>query len=262
MNDLFAPMVKQRIKNGEWWIGDCLELMKDIPDGSVDMVLCDLPYGTTQNKWDTVIPFEPLWREYWRVCKSNAAILLTAQCPFDKMLGASQIDHLKYEWIWEKSRPTGHLNAKKQPMKSHENVLVFYRKQCVYNPEMWLGEANHVSGKPHVKSASKNYGKADKIIIEQPDGIKYPKSIQQFTSLSPTSGIIHSTQKPVALFEYLIKTYTNKGDLILDNTAGSGTTAVAAENMSRRWICIERDPEYSRLAKQRIQNNQPEGTDT
>lgn len=247
LNDLFTPPVsnKHKIRNGEWWIGDCLQLMKDIPDGSVDMILCDLPYGTTQNKWDTVIPFEPLWREYWRVCKSNAAVVLTAQCPFDKILGASQIDHLKYEWIWEKSKATGHLNAKKQPMKNVENVLVFYRQQCLYNPQGLVQKE-----KPTIRRGGdngKNYGKSEKSTLQTHEG--YPRQILKFSSVGQT---VHPTQKPVALFEYLIKTYTNEGDLILDNTAGSGTTAVAAENTLRRWICIERDQEYSRKAIERI----------
>lgn len=128
------------LRNGFFMEGDCLDLMREIPDGSVDMVLCDLPYGTTRNQWDSVIPFEPLWSEYWRVCKPNAAIVLTAQCPFDKALGASQIKHLKYEWVWEKSIATGFLNSKKMPLKAHENILVFYKQLPVYNPQMGYDE--------------------------------------------------------------------------------------------------------------------------
>jgi site-specific DNA-methyltransferase (adenine-specific) len=220
------------IKNGVWWQGDCLDVMKRIPDGSVDMILCDLPYGTTQNKWDTVIPFEPLWREYWRVAKPRAAVVLTAQCPFDKALGASQIEYLKYEWIWEKARATGHLNAKRQPMKSHENTLVFYREQCVYNPQMIPGEIYTVGGGASKKD---NYG--DFSTVRENNGeFRYPRSIQKFN----TETGIHPTQKPVALFEYLIRTYTNPGDVVLDNCAGSGTTAIACENLDRHWVCIER----------------------
>lgn len=140
-----------RFENGQFLNGDCLELMAHIPDGSVDMILCDLPYGTTQNKWDTVIPFESLWKHYWRVAKPNAAIVLTAQCLFDKVLGASQIDFLKYEWIWRKEAGTGFLNAKKQPLKDCENILVFYRHQCVYNPQMRQGHKAYKLKKKAVK---------------------------------------------------------------------------------------------------------------
>lgn len=231
-----------KIGNGEFWLGDCLELMAAIPDGSVDMVLCDLPYGTTQNKWDSVIPFDALWSHYWRVLKGNGAVVLTAQCPFDKVLGASQLQHLKYEWIWRKSRPTGHLNAKKQPMKNHEQVLVFYKSQPVYNPQMTTGKPNHVNTTPKVKSDSGNYGKQYEV-VERITNEKYPVSVVDFTVLSPTH-VVHPTQKPVALFEYLIKTYTDQGMLVLDNCAGSGTTAIAAERAGRRWLCIEQLPEY------------------
>ena len=224
-----------QIGNGEFWLGDCLERMADIPDGSVDMILCDLPYGTTQNKWDTVIPFESLWEQYWRVLRNNGAVVLTAQCPFDKVLGASQISYLKYEWIWQKTRATGHLNAKKQPMKAHENVLVFYRSQCVYNPQM-------TAGKPYVLRSgrgSDNYGSQVSVLTEN-TGERYPTTIQRVTSETG----LHPTQKPVALFEYLIRTYTDEGMTVLDNCAGSGTTAIAAERTGRRWICIEREPSY------------------
>lgn len=232
------------LRNGTWSIGDCLEVMKMMPDNLFDMILCDLPYGTTQNKWDTVIPFEPLWEQYWRVVKPNAAVVLTAQCPFDKLLGVSQIQYLKYEWLWEKPRATGHLNVKKQPMKAHENVLVFYKEQCTYNPQMTAGEKYTVGGG---KSKKDNYG--DFSSKRENNGeLRYPRSIQIF---SHETGI-HPTQKPVTLFEYLIKTYTNEGEFVLDNTAGSGTTAIAAINTGRRWACIEQSEEYSEKALERI----------
>jgi len=237
-----------QIKNGVWWQGDCLEVMKRIPDGSIDMILCDLPYGTTQNQWDSVIPFEPLWREYWRVCKPRAAIVLTAQCPFDKVLGASQIDYLKYEWIWEKESGSGHLNAKRQPMKSHENILVFHREQCTYNPQKTFGHKGYTQKSG---DGSSNYGNQVRVTTDASDGSRYPLSIQKFPR---DKSKIHPTQKPVALFEYLIRTYTNEGDVVLDNTAGSGTTAVACENTGRHWVCIERDAEYSRKAIERIRH--------
>lgn len=237
-----------KIRNGEFWLGDCLELMKNIPDNSVDMILCDLPYGTTQNKWDSVIPFEPLWKEYWRICKSNAAIVLTAQCPFDKMLGVSQINHLKYEWIWEKHSATGHLNAKKQPMKAHENVLIFYRKQCLYNAQKTYGHEKYY--RKGIVDKTSNYGKQKIVPRENIDGSRYPRSVQKFNSV--VNKTLHPTQKPVKLFEYLIRTYTNEGNLVLDNCAGSGTTAVAAENTNRKWICIEQLEEYYYPAIMRV----------
>ena len=233
-----------RIGSGQFWLGDCLEEMKRIPDGSVDMILCDLPYGTTQNKWDTVIPFEPLWEQYWRVAKPNAAVVLTAQCPFDKILGMSQIRFLKYEWIWGKTKATGHLNVKKQPMKEHENVLVFYRNQCDYRPQMNNGKKYTPSGG---KSKNDNYG--DFAAVRENDGsLRYPRSIISYS----TEHGLHPTQKPVALFEYLIKTYTNPGETVLDNCAGSGTTAVACERTGRKWICIEKDHKYYEAACNRI----------
>lgn len=239
--------MKWSIGNGTFMLGDCLERMREIPDGSVDMVLCDPPYGTTQNKWDAVIPFEPLWAEYWRAAKPNAAVVLTAQCPFDKALGASQLRYLKYEWIWEKSAATGHLNAKKQPMKAHENALVFYRAQPLYRPQMTEGKAyTQKSGR-----GSSNYGGQVEVVTEN-SGERYPRSVLQFPH--DRDSRLHPTQKPVALLEYLIRTYTDEGMTVLDNCAGSGTTAIAAERSNRRWICIERDPEYFAKAFERVSN--------
>ena len=235
-----------QIGNGQFFLGDCLDVMRDLPDGSVDMILCDLPYGTTQNKWDSVIPFEPLWEQYWRVCKPNAAVVLTAQAPFDKLLGCSQIEHLKYEWVWEKSKATGHLNAKKQPMKAHENVLVFYRQQCLYNPQKTEGAPYKPNGGG---SKLDNYGDFAAIREGSADGLRYPRSILQFAHVAKPD---HPTQKPVPLFEYFIKTYTDSGMTVLDNCAGSGTTAVAAERTGRKWICIEKQPEYYYPAVARV----------
>ena len=232
-----------RLGIGEFWNGDCLELMADIPSGSVDMVLCDLPYGTTQNKWDSVLPLDRLWAEYWRVCKPNAAVVLTAAQPFDKALGASMLDRYQYEWIWEKARPVGHLNAKKRPMGAHENVLVFYRRQPTYNPQGLVAERK-INRRSH---SSSNYGSAGTENLSE--WTNYPRSVIRFPH---DVGSFHPTQKPVALFEYLIRTYANPGDLVLDNTAGSGTTAIAAENASCRWLCIERDPDYYAMAVARI----------
>lgn len=228
-----------KTKFGQILNGDCLEFMGQIPDGSVDMILCDLPYGTTRNKWDSIIPFEALWSHYWRVAKPNAAIVLTAQCPFDKFLGMSQIDFLKYEWIWRKESGSGFLNAKKMPLKDCENVLIFYRNLPTYNPQMRSGFKPYSAKKGDISS---NYNKDSKQnIITKSDGDRFPLQLLEFARDREK---IHPTQKPVALFEYLIRTYTNEGETVLDNCSGSGTTAIAAINSNRRFICIEREPKY------------------
>jgi len=226
--------------------GDCLELMKDVPDQSVDMILCDLPYGTTKNKWDSAIPLEPLWEQYKRICKG--AIVLTAQPPFDKQLGASNLGALKYEWIWRKSKPTGHLNAKLQPMKEHENVLVFYEKQPTYNPQGLVKKPVPTIRKGRNNGA--NYGKSDKDALQEFEN--YPRSVLDIPSEGKT---VHPTQKPVALMEYLILTYTNEGDVVLDNTMGSGTTGVACMNTGRKFIGMEQDAKYFEIAQKRIHDS-------
>jgi DNA modification methylase len=241
-------------------LGDCLERMKEIPDGSVDMVMCDLPYGTTACKWDSVIQFEPLWEQYRRVCKPNAAIVLTASQPFTSALVMSNIDAFKYCWVWEKNRPTGFLDAKKKPMRSHEDVVVFYNEQPTYNPQKTKGEPNHCTG---VKNGRKRTVKSEIFsgdfsrVPADKSGEKYPRSVQRFDGINPTGDRrLHPTQKPVALMEYLIRTYTNDGETVLDNTMGSGTTGVACVNTGRRFIGIERDETYFSIASQRIKEAQ------
>jgi len=226
--------------------GDCLELMKDIPDKSVDMILCDLPYGTTQNKWDSVIDLEMLWKQYTRIIKDNGAIVLTAQSPFDKVLGMSNIKMLKYELIWEKEQGTGFLNAKKMPLKSHENILIFYKKLPTYNPQMRTGFKPYVAVR---NTATSNYGKQVDSVTTISNGDRYPLSILKFKR---DKDRIHPTQKPVVLMEYLIKTYTNEGDLVLDNCMGSGSTGVACKNLNRNFIGMELDEGYFNMATKRI----------
>lgn len=233
----------------ELYHGDCLEVMKQIPDGSVDMVLCDLPYGTTACKWDTIIPFEPLWEQYWRITKPNAAIVLTAAQPFTSALVMSQIKHFKYEWIWDKVKGTGHLNSKKMPMRNHESVLVFYKNLPTYNPLKTYGHTRKVSYKSK-RLQSQVYGKTNKD-TEYDSTERYPRSIQVFSTDTQKISI-HPTQKPVALMEYLIKTYTNEGETVLDNCMGSGTTGVACKNLNRNFIGIEKELEYFEIAKKRI----------
>lgn len=192
--------------NFKLFMGDCLELMRDIPDGSVDLILCDLPYGTTRNKWDSVIDLPALWGQYRRI--SRGAIVLTAQTPFDKVLGASNLEMLRYEWIWEKTEATGHLNAKRCPMKAHENVLVFYKSLPVYNPQKTTGHARKTATQVNAKQSS-NYGvHTNKPPYDSTE--RYPRSVIKFSTDKQRSKL-HPTQKPVALMEYLIKTYTNEG---------------------------------------------------
>lgn len=236
--------------------GDCLELMKHIPAGSVDMVLCDLPYGTTACKWDTVIPFEPLWEQYKRIVKGNGAIVLFGSEPFSTQLRHSNVKMFKYDWYWRKPRGTGHLNAKKQPLRDIEIISVFYAKQCTYNPQFTDGEPySSAKGGKHAKvsiAGATTYGKFMNGMEFRNDnpGIRYPKQLQEFGVVE--RGTVHPTQKPVALLEYLVKTYTNPGDLVLDNCMGSGSTGVACVNTGRRFIGMELDKGYFDIAQKRI----------
>lgn len=229
-------------------MGDCLELMQDIPDGSVDFILCDLPYGTTRNKWDSAIDLDALWTEYKRICRG--AIALTAQTPFDKVLGSSNLPMLRYEWIWEKTHPTGHLNAKRAPMKAHENILIFYDKQPTYNPQKTSGHQRKVAVKRHDDTPT--YGKQAFEALAYDSTERYPRSVQKLASDKQRSKL-HPTQKPVALMEYLVRTYTNEGGIVLDNCMGSGTTGVACANTGRNFIGIEMDAKYFAIAKERIE---------
>lgn len=234
--------------------GDCLEIMKDIPDKSIDLILCDLPYGTTACKWDTIIPFEPLWEQYNRIIKDNGAIVLFGSQPFVGKLVFSNIKMYKYELIWEKSNPSNFIMAKKQPLRYHENILVFYKNQPIYNPVMSIGKKNHAMGKK-VGEYHKNSIRGNKVMTVETkkDGLKYPKSILRFKSVG-RSVLLHPTQKPVPLLEYLIKTYTNEGETILDNCMGSGSTGVACINTNRNFIGIELDEKYFNIACERINN--------
>ena len=234
---------------------DCLEGMKKIPDKSVDMILCDLPYGTTKNKWDSTIPLDKLWEQYTRITKDNGAIVLTAQTPFDKVLGASNLKMLRYEWIWQKNKSTGYLNARKMPLKSHENILIFYKKLPSYNAQGLVKKLTPTINKGN-RGAKKegaggtNYGISNKDSIQTHSN--YPKDVLNFgVDTKP----IHPTQKPVPLFEYLIKTYTNEGEIVLDNCMGSGTTAIACLNTNRNFIGFELDKDYYNLANERISNH-------
>ena len=230
--------------------GDCLDVMPTLPAASVDLILCDLPYGTTQNKWDSVIPFDRLWAEYWRVAKPNAAVVLTASQPFTSAVVMSQPRHFRHEWVWIKNRGSNFLNASREPMKEHESVLTFARAKWTYNRQMQerTGGGKGLVGKVVPNGgASDNYGnyRATKGALPE---LRVPSSWQKFN----TEVGLHPTQKPVALMEYLIRTYTNEGDTVLDNCMGSGTTGVAAKNTGRRFIGIERDEKYFAICQERI----------
>ena len=235
--------------NIELYNGDCLELMKNILDKSIDMILCDLPYGTTACKWDTIIPFEPLWKQYNRIIKDNGAIVLFAQTPFDKVLGVSNLKMLRYEWIWEKEQGTGGLNANKIPLKKHENILVFYKKLPTYNPQFTLGKPYNITRKYNNSEVLGKTGTIDGYKSKN-EGKRFPNSIIKFNR--DIKNRLHPTQKPVSLLEYLIKTYTNENETILDNCMGSGSTGVACINTNRNFIGMELDNNYFNIAKERI----------
>ena len=238
--------------------GDCLELMKEIQDNSIDCIICDLPYGTTACKWDVIIPFDELWEQYNRITKESAAVLLFGAEPFSSMLRLANIKAFKYDWYWRKPRGTCHLNAKKQPLRDIETISVFYTKQCTYNPQYEKGEPYSAlkSGKTaYVCEAGKTtYGrfKNGAAYRNDNDGFRYPKQCIEFGVVE--RGTLHPTQKPVDLLRYLIRTYTNENDVILDNCMGSGSTCVAAIKENRKYIGIEKEPTYFDIAKRRIDN--------
>lgn len=231
---------------------DCLKGMKLINDKSIDLILCDLPYGTTQNKWDSIIPLDLLWEQYSRIIKNNGVIVLFAQTPFDKVLGYSNIKNLKYEIIWEKSKATGYLNARKMPLKAHENILVFYKKLPIYNPQMTEGKPYKNYHKPG--DTGSNYGENKKEYSYENKGVRFPRSVLRFESIK-TNEQLQPTQKPVDLCEWLIRTYTNKNELVLDNCIGSGTTAIACINTNRNYIGFELYEDIYNIALERIQKH-------
>ena len=229
--------------------GDCIDLLKNIPDNSIDMVLCDLPYGTTQCKWDITIPMNKLWQAYNRVCKKNAPMVFTAAQPFTSALVMSNPKFFKYTWVWEKSKSTGYLNAKKMPMRAHEDICVFYRKPPIYNPQMTQGKPYN-KGKAH--RPTDVYGSQVSTLVKNDTGLRYPRTVQYFKTAESEGKVYHPTQKPLSLFRYLIKTYTNEGDVVLDNCIGSGTTAIAAIKENRNFVGIELDKDYVSISSQRM----------
>lgn len=244
-------MAKRKFHNIDEFInnvfeGDCLEIMKQLPDNSIDMVLCDLPYGTTQNKWDSVIPLDELWRQYERITKDNGAIVLTSQGMFTAELMVSNPKMFRYKWIWEKSKSTNFLNAKKQPLRKHEDVCVFYKKQPVYHPQM-------IEGEPYDKGVRKNqlsgsYGDFQPVHVHS-EGKRYPTDIIYFKTAESEGKVYHPTQKPVELGRYFVRTYTNPGDVVLDNTSGSGSFLVSALLEGRNFIGIEKNKNVALFKK-------------
>jgi site-specific DNA-methyltransferase (adenine-specific) len=252
-------------------LGDCLKVMEKIPDKSIDMILCDLPYGTTACKWDTIIPLDLLWKQYNRIIKDHCAIVLTASQPFTSVLVISNLKWFKYEWIWEKASGSNFAIVKYQPMKEHESVLIFGNGRLNYYPIMQERKGSR-KGKmpkyPHGTNSEKSYNKKGDVykrlnskysINRSRDPVIYgklrnPSSVQFFNNRIPSDRSLHPTQKPVTLFEYLIKTYTNEKDIILDNCIGSGTTAIACMKNNRKFIGIEKELEYVKIAKQRIKD--------
>ena len=240
-------MGKEYLSMVDLYEGDCLNMLPKLADNSVDMLVVDIPYGTTACKWDSVIPLDQLWKQYNRICKKNAAMVFTAAQPFTTILASSNIENFKYEWIWEKPQGTNPMNAKVMPLKSHENILVFYRKKPTYNPQMWY--STPYSGfSSNVSKIGEVYGSQQSKHRDNPEGSRYPKTILKYKQEKG----LHPTQKPVGLMEYLIKTYTNEDEIVLDNTMGSGTTGVACMNTNRKFIGIESDKKYFDIAKQRI----------
>jgi site-specific DNA-methyltransferase (adenine-specific) len=236
---------------------DCFDVLPHIDDKSINAIICDLPYGTTQNKWDSVLPLDELWKQYKRILKNNGVVVLFGAEPFSSLLRISNLNEYKYDWIWEKPQGTGFLNAKKRPLVSYETISVFYTNQCLYNPQF-------ESGKPYVfnhnteSSSEQTYGKYITTKRES-DGKRYPKSILKFNNKNPKNQGLHKTQKPIELMEYLIRTYTNETDTVLDNCMGSGTTGVACKLTNRKFIGIEKEPEYFNIAQKRISETQAGG---
>lgn len=237
--------------------GDCIDLMREMPDASVDLILCALPYGTTDCKWDSVLPLTDLWGAYRRITKPGGAIVLTSTQPFSSALVLSHPSWFRYEWVWQKTKATGFFNAKRQPLRAHETVLVFYKSPPTYNPQMTEAPPDKVDRRKTIRPSVikdgiySRVGRSDKTNRRGVDtGMRYPLSVQIFAGETKGS---HPIQKPVALMEYLIRTYTNEGDTVLDNCMGSGTTGVACMQTGRRFIGMELDPDYFKVAESRIE---------
>jgi site-specific DNA-methyltransferase (adenine-specific) len=239
------------VKLNHIYHGDCLDVMKGIPDGSVDMILCDLPYGTTKCKWDTIIPFEPLWEQYERVIKENGAIVLTARQPFTSLLILSNLKIFRQTWVWDKVISTNFMNARKMHTQGFEDIVVFYKKLPTYNPQMEEGRPYKDERNIPYRTKTEALGSRAPYLPQNNKGERYPRGIIRISARNNSP--LHPTQKPVQLFEYLIKTYTNEGEIVLDNCIGSGTTAIACINTGRNFIGIEKEQKYVELARRRVE---------
>ena len=243
----------EKIENNSLILGDCLDVMPKIKEHSVDLILCDLPYGRTQNKWDAIIPFEKLWDNYNRLIKPNGAIALFADGMFMADLMVSNRKMWKYNIVWDKVLTSGFLNANRQPLRSHEEIVIFYNKQPTYNPQKVKGKPNHSKGTSQ-KNTNNNYGKFEIVDNREELGdMKHPRSIWTFQKPHP-SKMVHPTEKPLDCIEYIIRTYTNEGDLVLDNTMGSGTTCLGAKRLNRSFIGIEKEDKYFEIAVKRLED--------
>lgn len=235
---------------------DCFDIFPSIQTGSVDMILCDLPYGTTQSSWDSILPFDQLWKAYERIIKDNGSIVLFAKAPFDKALAASNMKLFRYEWIWEKNKATGHLNKELMPMQAHENILVFYKRPPVYNPQMSQGH-KPMNAATNNHNSTTVYGNGVRYTNPAGTTERYPRSVLYFPVVNNDDPErIHPNQKPIDLLEYLIRTYTNEGETVLDNCGGSCSTAIAAARCNRNYIVIEKDPIFAGQGQQRVNNMQ------
>lgn len=239
----------------ELYKGDCLEVMHSLIQKKVkvDAIICDPPYGTTQCKWDSVIPFTEMWNKLKLLRHDNTPILLFGSEPFSSMLRCSNLKEYKYDWIWEKSKATGFLNAKRQPLRANELICVFYKKQPMYNPQMTAGESYN-KGIRKKQTEDDVYGNFNQVEVKS-DGLRYPRTVQYFKTAESEGATFHKTQKPIALLEYLIKTYTHENDIVLDFTMGSGSTGVACINTGRKFIGIELNDTYFEIAEKRIAEN-------
>jgi site-specific DNA-methyltransferase (adenine-specific) len=250
-----SPHLPQtHVGRGVLFHGDCLDVMPFIADKSVNLILCDLPYGTTQNKWDNVINLELLWSNYERIITDNGAIILTASQPFTSQVVMSNIKLFKYSLVWNKRMVTGFLNSKRQPLRQHEDLLIFYKKQPIYNPQMHINKLKRNFEGSEMKPHTKNYGKQRNYTSTVKEDISYPRSIIEQTGVVNNSKekVAHPTQKPLALMEYLVKTYTNENDVVLDNCMGSNTTGLACKLLNRQFIGIEKDENYFKLSVERV----------
>ena len=243
---------RSKIMSVNLMLGDCLDIMDELikQNIKIDMILTDIPYGTTQCKWDSVIPFEPMWERINKLIKNNGCVALFGSEPFTSTLICSNIKDFKYNWIWQKNKTTGFLNAKKQPLNDNETISIFYKKQCTYNPQMTQAEKIYKRGFV-VRNKSDCYGD-EKNYVQEDNGLRYPKRIQYFNN-NDTQNQLHPTQKPVELLEYLVHTYSNENETVLDFTMGSGSTGVACINANRNFYGIELDDTYFEIAKKRIE---------